>query len=90
MVGRLLFVLSKGLKYALRHGPREQRLQLFLAEVGGIYIKLGQIMAMRVEVLPDRYIQELQKLLDDVPPFESRDGKGDYRRRARRASRRFV
>ena len=71
MVGRLLFVLSKGLKYALRHGPREQRLQLFLAEVGGIYIKLGQIMAMRVEVLPDRYIQELQKLLDDVPPFES-------------------
>jgi ubiquinone biosynthesis protein len=50
--------------------PRPTRIRLFLQEVDGALIKLGQILAMRVDFLPDEYVRELLKLLDEVPPFD--------------------
>ena len=49
---------------------RPARVRLFFQEVDGAFIKLGQILAMRVEFLPEEYTQELLKLLDEVPPFD--------------------
>jgi len=46
------------------------RIRLFLQEVNGALIKIGQIMAMRPDFLPNEYIEELLKLLDEVPPFD--------------------
>jgi len=46
------------------------RIRHFLQDVDGVFIKIGQIMAMRVDFLSDAYIQELLKLLDEVPPFD--------------------
>ncbi|MBZ5615788.1 MAG: hypothetical protein LAO23_17415 [Acidobacteriia bacterium] len=47
-----------------------EHLRLFLQEVDGAFLKLGQILAMRVDFLPEEYIRELLKLLDAIPPFD--------------------
>ena len=40
-----------------------------LEELGTTYIKLGQLLSSRPDLLPDVYIEELGELVDDVPPF---------------------
>lgn len=40
-----------------------------LERLGGTYVKLAQILAMRPDFLPLVYIEELSRLLDDVKPF---------------------
>jgi predicted unusual protein kinase regulating ubiquinone biosynthesis (AarF/ABC1/UbiB family) len=44
--------------------------QLFL-NLGATFIKFGQILAMRPDYLPEEYCNELLKLVDEVPPFDS-------------------
>ena len=39
-----------------------------LEELGTTYIKLGQLLSSRPDLLPDVYIDELGKLVDQVPP----------------------
>jgi len=39
-----------------------------LEELGTTYIKLGQLLSSRPDLLPDVYIEELGKLVDAVPP----------------------
>jgi len=46
-------------------GPR--RLRLFLEQSGGAFLKLGQILALRTDVLAPRYTSELMRLLSHVP-----------------------
>ena len=40
--------------------------------LGPVYIKLGQWLSSRADILPQPYMEELAKLQDDVPaaPFE--------------------
>jgi ubiquinone biosynthesis protein len=38
-----------------------------LEELGTTYLKLGQLLASRPDLLPDVYIEELGKLVDEVP-----------------------
>jgi predicted unusual protein kinase regulating ubiquinone biosynthesis (AarF/ABC1/UbiB family) len=40
-----------------------------LEELGTTYVKLGQLLSSRPDLLPDVYIEELGRLVDDVPPF---------------------
>lgn len=40
-------------------------------KIGATYIKFGQVLAMRPDITPPRFLAELQKLLDAVPPFSS-------------------
>jgi ubiquinone biosynthesis protein len=52
-------------------GPQHttpQRLRLAMEELGTTYIKLGQILSTRSDILPDDYLAELSRLQDAVPP----------------------
>jgi len=40
-----------------------------LVELGPTFIKLGQFLALRPDILPEEYCTELMRLLDRVPPF---------------------
>jgi ubiquinone biosynthesis protein len=40
-----------------------------LVELGPAYIKLGQVLSTRPDLLPETYIRELEKLQDDVGPI---------------------
>src|SRR6266571_5257179 len=51
---------------ATREGAVEFRRAL--EELGTTYIKLGQLLSSRPDLLPDVYIDELGKLVDQVPP----------------------
>jgi predicted unusual protein kinase regulating ubiquinone biosynthesis (AarF/ABC1/UbiB family) len=69
--GKLLRVLGEvgvvGDKPATREGARAFRQGL--EELGTTYVKLGQLLSSRPDLLPDVYIEELGELVDDVPPF---------------------
>ncbi len=41
-----------------------------LVELGPAYIKLGQVLSTRPDLLPRAYIEELEHLQDDVPPMQ--------------------
>src|SRR5688572_1549063 len=47
---------------------RRSGLLRVLAELGTTYIKLGQLLSSRPDLLPDVYIEELGKLVDQIEP----------------------
>jgi ubiquinone biosynthesis protein len=50
---------------------RGERLRLALEELGPIFVKFGQALSTRRDLLPADIADELAKLQDRVPPFES-------------------
>jgi len=40
-----------------------------LVELGPAYIKLGQVLSTRPDLIPETYVEELEKLQDDVDPI---------------------
>jgi predicted unusual protein kinase regulating ubiquinone biosynthesis (AarF/ABC1/UbiB family) len=48
--------------------PTPAVLRNILVDLGPVYIKLGQLMSTRPDLLPTSYIEELSTLQDDVPP----------------------
>ena len=51
--------------------PRGQRLREALERLGPIFVKFGQVMSTRRDLLPHDIADELAQLQDNVPPFES-------------------
>ena len=49
--------------------PRGVRIRRALEELGPIYVKFGQAVSTRRDLLPDDIAVELEKLQDRVPPF---------------------
>ncbi len=49
--------------------PRGERIRLALEELGPIFIKFGQALSTRRDLLPEDIADELAKLQDRVPPF---------------------
>ena len=47
------------------------KVRLMLQELGPTYVKMGQIVSSRAEVLPAEWMLELNKLQSNVPPFPS-------------------
>ena len=51
-----------------RQPARPAHLRLALEELGTTFIKLGQILSTRADLLPPEYLAELTKLQDSAPP----------------------
>ncbi len=51
--------------------PSPERLRETIEELGPTFVKFGQIMGERPDIVPEKYIEELQKLQDDAPRFDS-------------------
>ncbi|HEY1899901.1 MAG TPA: ubiquinone biosynthesis regulatory protein kinase UbiB [Steroidobacteraceae bacterium] len=67
---RLLLLLSPGIWAARRRaGVRGENLRLALIELGPIFVKFGQAVSTRPDLLPPDIAAELAKLQDRVPPF---------------------
>jgi ubiquinone biosynthesis protein len=68
---RFLFYLSPWTWFARSQGTtRGERLRLALEELGPIFIKFGQALSTRRDLLPRDIADELAKLQDRVPPFD--------------------
>lgn len=50
--------------------PLPVRVRLALEGLGPIFVKLGQVLSTRPDILPPAYAQELARLQDKVPPFD--------------------
>ena len=62
--------LVPALPFRRRQAPSGPvRMRSALEELGGAWIKLGQMLAMRFDLLPAAYCDELFKLLNEVKPF---------------------
>ena len=65
-----LIEISKILaKHDIVHGVNPEKLKIILEELGPTFVKLGQIMSMRTDMLPESYCEELTKLRADVKPM---------------------
>ncbi|MET1081782.1 MAG: ubiquinone biosynthesis regulatory protein kinase UbiB, partial [Burkholderiales bacterium] len=51
--------------------PRAVRLRMALEDLGPIFVKFGQVLSTRRDLLPQDIADELAKLQDQVPPFPS-------------------
>ena len=62
-----VFPLARALRRRPSLGP-PQRLRMALEELGPTFVKLGQVLSTRPDLLPPAYIAELARLQDTVPP----------------------
>jgi ubiquinone biosynthesis protein len=58
----------------------EERIRLAFEELGPTFVKLGQILATRPDLVPMSLVQELRKLQDAVPPFPSEEARREIQR----------
>jgi ubiquinone biosynthesis protein len=73
---RFAFYLSPATWFERRKGgPRGERIRLALEELGPIFVKFGQALSTRRDLLPADIADELAKLQDRVPPFPVAEAK---------------
>ena len=63
--------LAIGVLYGWRRPaqPRGVRLRLALESLGPVFVKFGQLLSVRPDIIPADIADELAKLQDNVPPF---------------------
>lgn len=73
-VGRVLRLLARhgflGALRGRRHWPAPEHVREALEELGVVYVKFGQVLAMRRDVLPPAYVEELERLHDRLPAID--------------------
>lgn len=69
---RFIFYLFPWNWFGRKKGTRAERMRLMLEELGPIYVKLGQILSTRRDVMPEDIANEFAKLQDNVAPFSGK------------------
>ena len=78
---RFLYFLQPSTWFERRRGAsRGERLRLALEELGPIFIKFGQAVSTRRDLLPPDIADELAKLQDRVPPFPGEEARAAIER----------
>jgi len=54
------------------HWPPPADVRAALESLGVVFLKLGQVLSTRRDILPSEYIAELEQLQDHIPPEDSR------------------
>lgn len=67
---RLREIVSIASRYDILHGLTPQSFRQLLEELGPTFVKAGQILSMRSEILPADFCHELTKLRTDVEPMD--------------------
>lgn len=67
---RLRQILSVLHKYDALKGMTPVKLRMILEDLGPTYVKLGQIMSSRTDILSQEYCKELEKLRSNVQPMD--------------------
>lgn len=57
--------------YPENKAPRGKRLRHALEELGPIFVKFGQLLSTRPDLIPSDIVEELNQLQDNVAPFNS-------------------
>ena len=70
IIGKKFFSLRPAKKLDIFNIPKPVRIRKVLEELGPTFIKLGQIMSTRPDLIPIELCRELEKLQDKIPPFE--------------------
>ncbi len=65
----LRFALTAALFWRRLERPRGERLRMALEALGPIFVKFGQVLSTRRDLIPLDIADELAKLQDQVPPF---------------------
>ena len=66
-IGEILQIVRR---YDIFHGLTPRSLREMLEELGPMFVKAGQILSMRSEILPTSFTRELRKLRTDVEPMD--------------------
>ncbi len=71
---QILGVLARhgfaGALFGRRSWPKPTDVREALEELGLVFLKFGQVLAMRHDLLPAAYTQELELLHDDLPAMD--------------------
>ena len=72
---RFIFNILPWNWFGRKHGPRAVRLRQVLEDLGPVFIKLGQLLSTRRDMLPEDIADEFSKLQDNVPPFSGSEAR---------------
>lgn len=74
-IDSLLKRSSKSFQNSEYNQPGPVRLRRAFESLGPTFVKLGQVLSMREDLIPAEYILEFQKLQDQVTPFDLKTAK---------------
>ena len=60
---------KKQLMWKKMHARQSVKVADILVDVGGFYLKLGQVLASKADLLPPEYCAALGRLFGDLPPY---------------------